>query len=91
MSPDTACGYDAAAVARGRLDLSGKTVAVVGDTTSKTALNTYLSKNLVSAKVAALANREEAMKQLQAKQVDAFASDQIVLIGQIMQAPDPKI
>ena len=29
------------------------------------------------------------MKQLQAKQVDAFASDQVVLIGEIVQSADP--
>ena len=30
------------------------------------------------------------MKQLDAKQVAGFASDQIVLIGELMQAADPK-
>jgi glutamate/aspartate transport system substrate-binding protein len=29
------------------------------------------------------------MKQLQAKKVDAFASDQVVLIGEILSAVDP--
>ena len=71
-------------------NLAGKSVAVVAGTTSQAALKSYLEKNLIDTKVVAVANREEAMKQLQAKQVAAFASDQIVLIGQIMQAQDPK-
>jgi glutamate/aspartate transport system substrate-binding protein len=71
-------------------DVAGKSVAVVTGTTSEAALKTALTKNLVDAKVVAVASREEAMKQLDASQVVAFASDQIVLIGQIMQSADPK-
>jgi glutamate/aspartate transport system substrate-binding protein len=69
--------------------LAGKSVAVVTGTTSQTALASYLEKNLIDTKVVVVANREEAMKQLQARQVDAFATDQIVLIGLLMQARDP--
>jgi len=31
------------------------------------------------------------MKQLDAKQIDAYAGDQIVQIGFLMQAPDPRV
>ena len=71
--------------------LAGKSVAVVTGTTSQTALKTYLENNLIDAKMVTVANREDALKQLQAKQVDAFASDQAVIIGLLMQAPDPGI
>ena len=71
-------------------DVAGKSVAVVTGTTSQSALKEYLTKNLIDVKVVEVASREEAMKQLDAKQVAGFASDQIVLIGQIMQASDPK-
>ncbi len=71
-------------------DVAGKSVAVVTGTTSEAALKAALTKNLVDAKVVAVASREEGMKQLEASQVVAFASDQIVLIGQIMQSADPK-
>ena len=71
-------------------NLAGKTVAVVSGTTSQTALQKYLKKNLIDAKVVAVADRDEGMKQLQSRKVDAFASDQIVLIGQIQQAADPR-
>jgi len=66
--------------------LAGKSVAVVSDTTSEPALKAYLAKNLIDAKVMVVPNRDEAMKQLAAKQVDAFAGDQIVQIGFVMQA-----
>jgi len=69
--------------------LAGKSVVVVAGTTSETALKAHLQKNLIDAKVVSVPNRDEAMKQLQGKQVDAFAGDQIVQIGFLMQAPDP--
>ena len=71
-------------------DAAGKSVAVVAGTTSEAALRNAITKNLIDAKVVSVASREEALKQLDAGQVAAFASDQIVLIGQIMQAADPK-
>jgi ABC-type amino acid transport substrate-binding protein len=70
--------------------LAGKSVAVVTGTTSQTALQQYLQKNLIDAKVVVVADRSEGMKQLQARKVDAFASDQIVLIGEILSASDPR-
>ncbi|HKE43823.1 MAG TPA: amino acid ABC transporter substrate-binding protein [Steroidobacteraceae bacterium] len=71
-------------------DTAGKSIAVVKGTTSETALKNALTKNLIDAKVTTVASREEGMKQLDAKQVAAFASDQVVLIGQIIQSADPK-
>lgn len=70
-------------------NLAGKSVAVVAGTTTEPALKSYLQKNLIDAKVIAAADRDAAMKQLQAKQVDAFASDQIVLIGEVLQSANP--
>ena len=69
--------------------LAGKSVAVIAGTTSEPALKSYLSKNLIDARVVVVANRDEAMKQLEARQVDAFAGDQVVQIGFLMKAPDP--
>jgi ABC-type amino acid transport substrate-binding protein len=71
-------------------NLAGKSVAVVTGTTSQTALQTYLQKNLIDAKVVVVPDRGEGMKQLEAKKVDAFASDQIVLVGEILSAVDPR-
>jgi ABC-type amino acid transport substrate-binding protein len=53
-------------------------------------LQKYLQKNLIDAKVVMVADRTEGMKQLQARKVDAFASDQVVLIGEILTASDPR-
>ena len=70
-------------------DLGGKSVAVVAGTTSESALKGALAKNLVDAKVVTVTNREEGIKQVDAGQVAAFASDQVVLIGQILLSADP--
>jgi len=70
--------------------LAGKSVAVVSGTTSQSALQKYLQKNLIDAKVVSVSDRNEGMKQLQARKVDAFASDQVVLIGEILQSGDPR-
>lgn len=69
-------------------NVAGKSVAVVGGTTTESALKDYLSKSLIDAKVVVVPNRDEGMKQLDSKQVDAFAGDQIVQIGFIMRAAD---
>jgi ABC-type amino acid transport substrate-binding protein len=71
-------------------DLAGKSVAVVSGTTTETALKSYLAKTLVDAKVVTVATREKAMKELDAKHVAAFASDQIVLNGQVLLASEPR-
>ena len=55
-------------------DATGKSVAVVAGTTSEAALKNAITKNLIDAKVVSVASREEAMKQLDAGQVAAFAS-----------------
>jgi ABC-type amino acid transport substrate-binding protein len=71
--------------------LAGKSVGVVSGTTSLSSLKAYLAKNLIDAKVVEVADRVEAMKQLNAKQIDAYAGDQIVQIGFLMQATDPSV
>lgn len=70
-------------------DLTDKSVAVIKGTTTESSLTEHLSSNLIDAKVVHVENREAAMKQLDAGQVDAFASDQIVLIGLLMQSANP--
>ncbi len=67
-------------------DLAGRRVAVIGGTTSATALQAHLSDNLIDAQVVMVADRSEGMAQLASGDVDGFASDQIVLVGEAMQA-----
>lgn len=71
-------------------DLAGHTVAAVEGTTTVEQLRNYLSENLIDAKLVVVADRTAGMGQLNKGKVDAFASDQIVLIGQIIEAPFPK-
>jgi ABC-type amino acid transport substrate-binding protein len=67
-------------------DLSGRRVAVIENTTSAAALQAHLSDNLIDAEVVLVADREEGMTQLEDGDVDGFASDQIVLLGEAMEA-----
>ncbi len=69
-------------------DLSGKRVAVIRDTSTESGLKSYLSENRINARVVAVANADEGMAQLQRGDVDAYASDQVVLIGDVLKALD---
>lgn len=71
-------------------DLSGKKVGVVRGTTTVEELRNYLQKNLIDAEVIVVADRKDGMTQLNQGDIDAFASDQIVLIGQIIEALYPQ-
>ena len=66
--------------------LAGKRVAVIRGTTTEQALATYLKEKLIDARVVAVADRDAGMTRLQSGEVDAFASDQVVLIGEAMKA-----
>jgi len=70
--------------------LSGKKVGVVKGTTTVEPLRNHLQQNLIDAEVKIVADRKDGMNQLNHGDIDAFASDQIVLIGQIIEALDPK-
>ncbi len=71
-------------------DLSGKSVAVIKGTTTAVALGAYLSESLIDARVITIDSLDIAMDMLSKGEVDAVADDQIVLIGQLMQARDPQ-
>jgi len=75
---------------QGMSDLSGKKVGAVKGTTTVELLRENLQQNLIDANVVIVASREEAMNRLNRGDIDAFASDQIVLIGQIIEATFPK-
>ena len=69
-------------------DLAGKRVAVIRGTTTARALEAYLKERLIDARVVSVADRDAGMARLQSGEVDAFASDQIVLLGEAMKALD---
>ena len=71
-------------------DLSGRKVGVVTGTTTVEQLRYHLEQNLIDAEIVPVADRNEGMKRLNRGDIDALASDQIVLIGQVIEALDPK-
>lgn len=75
---------------QGMSDLSGKKVGVVGSTTTVGQLKAYLQTNLIDAEVVVVGDRKEGMTRLNNGSIDGFASDQIVLIGQVIEALSPK-
>lgn len=75
---------------RGMADLDGKKVGVVRNTTTVAKLENYLQQNLIDAEVVIVKDRGDGMNRLNKKAIDAFASDQIVLIGQVIEALYPK-
>jgi ABC-type amino acid transport substrate-binding protein len=71
-------------------DLAGKSVAVIPGTTTESALRDQLKQRLIDAKVVAVKDHVEGMAKLDAGQVAALASDQMLLIGQLMKSQNPK-
>jgi glutamate/aspartate transport system substrate-binding protein len=71
-------------------DLAGKSVAVIPGTTTETALKKQLKDRLIDAKVVSVKDHVEGMAKVDAGQVAALASDQMLLIGQLMKSKNPK-
>ncbi len=69
-------------------DLNGKTVGVIKGTTTADALNAHLAKSFIDATVRDIDDRVEGMRLLDGGEIDALASDRIVLIGQILNSED---
>ena len=71
-------------------DLQGKKVAVVKNTTTIEALKGALKESLTEAEVIPVDTATDGLRALQEKKVDAYSSDQVVLIGLILTAGNPK-
>lgn len=69
-------------------DLADKRVAVISDTTTESALEAQLSDKLIDARIVGVRDSEEGMARLLDGRVDAYASDQIVLLGDALHAMD---
>ncbi len=74
----------------GITDLQGKKVAVVKGTTTIDYLNKALKAAVSDAVVVPVDTAAEGMKALTAGDVDAFASDQVVLIGLLLTQDSPE-
>jgi ABC-type amino acid transport substrate-binding protein len=71
-------------------DLAGKKIGVAKDTTTVEQLRSHLKDNLIDAQIVIVENRDVGKRQLDRGDVDALASDQIVLIGQIIESVNPQ-
>ena len=70
-------------------DLTGKRIAVAKGTTTEQKLRAYLAETAIDAEIVIVSDRTEGWARLNQDNVDAMASDQIVLIGLIMSSQDP--
>ena len=70
-------------------DLAGKRVAVAKGTTTEKQIRAYLEENAIDTEIVVVGDRTEGWARLNSDNVDAMASDQIVLIGLIMSSQDP--
>ena len=70
-------------------DLSGKKVGVAQGTTTLDILENQLKENLIDAEIVIVPDHNEGMTRLNVGSIDALASDQIVLIGQIIESINP--
>jgi ABC-type amino acid transport substrate-binding protein len=76
--------------ARSLSDLAGKKIGVVAGTSNESALQRALKERLVSATVVPVKSREEGLAKLEAQELDALASDAILLLGLGPKVKDPK-
>jgi ABC-type amino acid transport substrate-binding protein len=68
----------------GRLsDLAGKTIGVKPGTTTETNLKAALKERLIDAKVITLKDDAEGLAALNAKRIDGYAADRVVLAGNV--------
>ncbi len=65
-------------------DVQGKKVAVVEGTTTLDAVSKAIADAMTDAEVVPVGAADEGMRALLAKEVDAYASDQVVLIGLVL-------
>ena len=70
-------------------DLAGKRIAVARGTTTEGQFQAFLDENEIEAELVVVGDRTEGWARLNQGNVDAMASDQIVLIGLVMSSPDP--
>jgi ABC-type amino acid transport substrate-binding protein len=67
-------------------ELAGKRVAVMRGTSTASGLEAYLKENAIDARVVLVDDREAGMNRLRRGDVDALAGDQIVLLGDALEA-----
>jgi ABC-type amino acid transport substrate-binding protein len=67
-------------------DLNGKRIGLVPGTTTERAVTAFLRDNSVTATLVPVKDHDEGLAGLQASNLEAYASDRIILVGLILQA-----
>jgi ABC-type amino acid transport substrate-binding protein len=69
-------------------DLSEKTIAVIRGTTSHAAIRNYITNNEYKITLRLISSRAEGMELLNERKIDGFASDRVMLVGQVVRSDD---
>ena len=69
-------------------DIGGKTIAVIGGTTTEDALRKFIQLNEIKTRLTMIRTHDEGMELLNGKKVDGYASDRAMLIGQVFRTAD---
>jgi glutamate/aspartate transport system substrate-binding protein len=69
-------------------DMAAKKIAVISGTTNERAVNDQIRTRGLGASVVTVKDRDEGMGALEARKVDAYASDKLLLVGTQMQHPE---
>ena len=77
-----------AAGAKSLSEMAGKKIAVVTGTTNEKALANAMKRQLISATIVPVKNRDEGIAQLEKGSVDAFAGDKVLLLGLAKKVKD---
>jgi glutamate/aspartate transport system substrate-binding protein len=72
------------------IDLANKKIGVIAGTSNERALNQALRAKVVTASVVPVNSREQGLEQLEAGNIDAYASDLVLLVGLMGKSKDPK-
>lgn len=72
------------------MDLANKKIGVIPGSSNERALNEALKAKVVNAVVVPVPNREEGLAQLEGGNIDALASDRVLLVGLVAQSKDAK-
>ena len=72
------------------MDLANKKIGDIPVSSNERALNEALKAKVVNAVVVPVPNREEGLAQLEGGNIDALASDRVLLVGLVAQSKDAK-
>ncbi|MBL0732541.1 MAG: amino acid ABC transporter substrate-binding protein [Desulfosarcina sp.] len=75
--------------ARDSVGFDGKKIGVVKDTTTSVSLKKLIQETSTDAEVVLFNSAKDGIDALRTKKIDAFSSDQVVLIGIALKANDP--